>query len=385
MKKLLTIIGARPQIIKAAALNRAIRTKFSNQLTEVLVHTGQHYDHGMSDVFFNEMGIPKADYNLGIGSGSHGKQTGKVLEEIERVINLEKPDALIIYGDTNSTLAGALAASKLHIPAIHIEAGLRSFNKRMPEEINRITADHTSTLLYSPTKAGLKSLEREGVLTLTEAQKKGIADIDNPYVFHCGDLMYDNTLFYSTKADEYESMFNMHGIDKGNFILSTIHRPQNTDNLQVLSGILTALNSISLEEEIQIVLPLHPRTANMISQADNANIKEIATNPNFKIIEPVGFLEMILLEKHAKLVMTDSGGVQKEAFFMEKPCVILRPETEWVEIVESGCAVLTGSNPEKIKSGYQHFIRNKKLDYPSIFGDGNAAEFICSSIIEHLN
>ncbi len=384
MKKLLTIIGARPQIIKAAALNRAIQSKFSSQLTEVLVHTGQHYDHGMSDVFFEEMGIPQPNYQLSIGSGSHGKQTGKMLEEIERVINLENPDALVIYGDTNSTLAGALAASKLHIPVVHIEAGLRSFNKRMPEEINRITADHTSTLLYSPTKAGLRSLEREGFLSLDEAQKKGKADVDNPYVFHCGDLMYDNTLFYSAKADEYQSLFSTHGIDKGNFILSTIHRPQNTDDINTLAGILSALNEISLQNQIQIVLPLHPRTANMIQQSDDSEIKSLAENLLFKIVEPVGFLEMILLEKHAQLVMTDSGGVQKEAFFMKKPCVILRPETEWVEIVESGCAVLAGSNPVKIKSGYEHFSHKGKLEYPSIFGDGSAAEFICQSILEHL-
>lgn len=385
MKKLLTIIGARPQIIKAAALNRAIQSKFTGQLTEVLVHTGQHYDHGMSEVFFEEMGIPKPDHNLGIGSGSHGLQTGKMLDAIERVINKETPDALVIYGDTNSTLAGALAAAKIHVPVIHIEAGLRSFNKRMPEEVNRITADHASTLLYSPTKAGLKNLEKEGFRTLSKAQTYGKADIDNPYIFHCGDLMYDNTLFYSEKADEYESLFEKHGIDKGNYVLSTIHRPQNTDDIKVLSGILNALNDISLQDDIQIVLPLHPRTANKIANADDEAIKKAQSNPNFKIIEPVGFLEMILLEKNSKLVMTDSGGVQKEAFFVKKPCVILRPETEWTEIVESNCAVLAGSNPKKIKDGYEHFKRKPIKEFPTIFGDGQAAEFLCQSIIDNLN
>jgi UDP-GlcNAc3NAcA epimerase len=385
LKKLLTIIGARPQIIKSAALNRVIRTNFPHQLVEVLVHTGQHYDHSMSDVFFEEMGIPQPDHQLGIGSGNHGKQTGKMLAEIERVIQLEKPDAVVVYGDTNSTLAGALAAAKIHIPVIHIEAGLRSFNKRMPEELNRITADHTSTLLYSPTKSGIKNLEREGFPSLKEAIKKGSADIDNPYVFHCGDLMYDNTLFYSAKADEYKSIFNKHAIDKKDFILSTIHRPQNTDDIHVLSRILTALNEISINDQIEIVLPLHPRTANMISRSDNAEIKKLSANPLFKIIEPVGFLEMLLLEKNAKLIMTDSGGVQKEAFFMQKPCVILRPETEWTEIVESGCALLAGSDPKKIRDGYEYFKQKSGLEFPSIFGDGNAAEFICKSIIEHLN
>ncbi len=385
MKKLLTIIGARPQIIKAAALNRAIRFKFPSQLTEVLVHTGQHYDHGMSDVFFEEMDIPKPNYQLSIGSETHGKQTGRMLEEIERVINLEKPDALVVYGDTNSTLAGALAASKLHVPVIHIEAGLRSFNKSMPEEINRISADHASTLLFSPTRSGLKNLQKEGFLTVDEARKNGKADIGNPYIFHCGDLMYDNTLFYGQMAESKSDIFVAHGIDKNNYLLSTIHRPQNTDDIKTLSTILWALNQISIENQVQIVLPLHPRTAHIIDQADDAQINSLTDNPLFKIIEPVGFLEMILLENHAKLVMTDSGGVQKEAFFMKKPCIILRQETEWIEIIESGCAVLAGSNPEKIKSGYQHFIRNQNLDYPSMFGDGNAAEFICSSIIEHLN
>lgn len=385
MKKLLTIIGARPQIIKAAALNRAIRTKFSNQLTEVLVHTGQHYDHGMSAVFFEEMGIPQADYNLGIGSGSHGQQTGKMLDAIEDVIKKEQPDALVIYGDTNSTLAGALAAAKIHVPVIHIEAGLRSFNKRMPEEVNRITADHASTLLYSPTKAGLNNLCKEGFRNVEDAKKLGQADIDNPYIFHCGDLMFDNTLFYSDKAEEYKSLFEKHGIEKNNYVLTTIHRPQNTDDIEVLSGILNALNEISLEDDVQMILPLHPRTANKIANADNAAIKKIQSNPNFKIIEPVGFLEMILLEKNAKLIMTDSGGVQKEAFFVEKPCVILRPETEWTEIVESDCAILAGSDPEKIKDGYRHFQENPITDFPQVFGDGKAAEFICESIIDHLS
>lgn len=385
MKKLLTIIGARPQIIKAAALNRAIQSKFSNELTELLVHTGQHYDHGMSQVFFEEMGIPKPDYNLGIGSGSHGQQTGRMLDAIEQVIIKEKPDALVIYGDTNSTLAGALAAAKVHVPVIHIEAGLRSFNKRMPEEVNRITADHASTLLFSPTKAGLRNLKKEGFRPLNEAQEIGNADIDNPYVFHCGDLMYDNTLFYSDKADEYDSLFVERGIDKGNYVLTTIHRPQNTDDINILSGILNALNQISLEDGVQMVLPLHPRTANKILQSNDAAIKRAQENQNFKIIEPVGFLEMILLEKNAKMIMTDSGGVQKEAFFVKKPCVILRPETEWTEIVECHCAILAGSNPEKIKAGYQHFKTNPITEFPDVFGDGKAAEFICQSIIDHLN
>ena len=381
----MTIIGARPQIIKAAALNRAIRNKFSDRLTEVLVHTGQHYDHGMSDVFFEEMGISKPHHQLGIGSGSHGIQTGKILEEIERVIKLEKPDALVIYGDTNSTLAGALAASKIHLPVVHIEAGLRSYNKRMPEEINRITSDHASTLLYSPTKAGVQNLEKEGFLNLEQAKAKGKADINNPYVFHCGDLMYDNTIHYGEMAETKADLFSKHGIEQGKYVLSTIHRPSNTDNLDVLLGILTALNEISLGENLQIILPLHPRTANVLKGTSEERLERVKSNPNFKIVEPVGFLEMILLEKHSKIIMTDSGGVQKEAFFMRKPSVILRPETEWTEIVEHGCGVLAGSDPVKIKSGFEHFKNKTDLEFPSIFGDGSAAEFICESILEELN
>lgn len=338
----------------------------------------------MSDVFFEEMGIPKADYNLGIGSGSHGAQTGKMLDAIEGVINNEQPDALVIYGDTNSTLAGALAAAKIHVPVIHIEAGLRSFNKRMPEEVNRITADHTSTLLYSPTKAGLKSLAAEGFKSLDEAQQSGKADIDNPYVFHCGDLMYDNTMHYSEIAESKGQLFAENKINKGNYMLATIHRPQNTDDPETLIGILNALNEISLQESLQVILPLHPRTKHAISSLADPRLDAMNANTDFKIIDPVGFLEMVLLEKHSSIVMTDSGGVQKEAFFVKKPCVILRPETEWVEIVESGCAILAGSDPKEIKSGFNHFQNNPPVNYPPIFGDGKAAEFICESIIEYL-
>lgn len=385
MKKLLTIIGARPQIIKAAALNRAIQNHFKDQLTEVLVHTGQHYDYGMSDVFFEEMNIPKPDYQLSIGSGSHGAQTGKMLENIEVVLQKEQPDALVIYGDTNSTIAGAIAAAKIHVPVIHIEAGLRSFNKRMPEEVNRITADHTSTLLFSPTISGINNLRNEGFLSLEDAKTKGGADIDNPYVFQCGDLMYDNTLHYSKRAEEYSALFDKHAIDKQNFALATIHRPQNTDNEKALSEILSSLNQLSILHNLQFVLPLHPRTAKQINESNHPIFEEIKSNPNLKIIEPVGFLEMVLLEKYGSLVVTDSGGVQKEAFFMKKPCIILRPETEWTEIVECGCALLAGSNSKKIKDSFTAFQNNPPDDFPSIFGNGKAAEFICESIIKYLN
>jgi len=384
MKRLLTIIGARPQIIKAAALNRAIRHHFSDELTEILVHTGQHYDHGMSDVFFEEMNIPKPDHQLNIGSGSHGAQTGKMLEAIEQVILSEKPDALVIYGDTNSTLAGALAAVKLHVPVVHIEAGLRSFNKRMPEEVNRITADHASTLLFSPTKAGIENLRKEGISTLDAAQTKGPADLDNPYVFHSGDLMYDNTLHYGGVAESKADVFEKFDIDRSNFLLATIHRPQNTDNLEILIGILSALNAISVDDSVEVVLPLHPRTANILAKSTDSRLKKVRDNDRFKLIDPVGFLEMILFEKSAKMVLTDSGGVQKEAFFMQKPCIILRPETEWIEIVEHGCGVLVGPDAVKIRAAYEHLKNTTGLNFPPIFGDGHAAEFICQTMVKEL-
>jgi UDP-GlcNAc3NAcA epimerase len=331
------------------------------------------------------MGIPQPHHQLGIGSGGHGEQTGKMLAEIERTILLEKPDAVVVYGDTNSTLAGALAAVKIHVPVIHIEAGLRSFNKSMPEEVNRITADHASTLLFSPTGSGADNLKKEGFLSVEQARKNGKASVDNPYVFQCGDLMYDNTLFYSKKADDHAALFEKHGIDRENYILSTIHRPSNTDDIDVLLGILSALNEISVSDGIQIVMPLHPRTANVIRSSQNADLEKIRTNERFSIIEPVGFLEMTLLEKHAKLVMTDSGGVQKEAFFMKKPCIILRLETEWTEIVDSGCAILSGSETAKILSAYRHFSNTSISNFPNMFGDGKAAEFICEAILANLD
>jgi UDP-GlcNAc3NAcA epimerase len=273
---------------------------------------------------------------------------------------------------------------KLHIPVVHIEAGLRSFNKRMPEEVNRITADHASTLLFSPTRAGVENLRKEGIPTLEDAKAKGAADLDNPYVFHCGDLMYDNTLHYGAAAESKADVFERSGIDRSNFLLATIHRPQNTDNLEILIGILSALNAISVDNGVEIVLPLHPRTANILAKSSDACLKEIRENERFKLIDPVGFMEMILFEKSAKMVLTDSGGVQKEAFFMQKPCIILRPETEWTEIVDHGRGLLTGADPVRIRAAYEHFKKASGLNFPPIFGDGHAAEFICQTMVKEL-
>jgi UDP-GlcNAc3NAcA epimerase len=377
MLKLLTIIGARPQIIKASALSRAIKEKFSEQVQEVILHTGQHYDEAMSEVFFRELHIPTPHHNLGIGSSRHGSQTGQMLTGIERQILAEKPDAIIVYGDTNSTLAGALAASKLHIPVIHIEAGLRSFNKLMPEEINRIACDHVSTLLFSPTLTGVNNLAREGI----KHHKDQPLSLNRPGVYHCGDVMFDNTLFFREMAISTSSIQKKLELEKADYILATIHRPSNTDVPENLAGILRALNVISSERNIRIILPLHPRTANSLQQPKvREQMDVIRSNKLISLIPAVSFLDMISLEAGASLFLTDSGGVQKEAWFMEKPVVVLREETEWIEIIEAGNGVLCGANPENIISSSRKFLDEPPGNFPPIFGDGKAARQILTVI-----
>ena len=372
MIKIITIIGARPQIIKAAALSRAIKKKFSNEIKEIIVHTGQHYDQNMSQVFFDELGIPAPDYNLGVGSGKHGEQTAKMIEGIEEILLKENPDYLVVYGDTNSTLAGAIAASKIHIPIVHIEAGLRSFNKAMPEEINRICCDHCSTMLFSPTATGYKNLINEGF----NPENKKPFTIDNPGIYHCGDVMYDNSLYFGSTANSQLPTANCQ------YILCTIHRNNNTDEPERLSAIIKALLRLSKEEEI--IIPLHPRTKKLLDVNLSSDIyKELINNERIHIIPPASFLEMIKLEKNASIVITDSGGVQKEAYFFKKPCIIMRSETEWKEIVEVGTAIITDANEDNIVNGYYHFKENKISEYPELFGDGKAAEFICNELINN--
>jgi UDP-GlcNAc3NAcA epimerase len=379
MIKLVTIIGARPQIIKAAAVSRAVKTKFSGRIREVIVHTGQHYDENMSNVFFNEMGIPEPDYNLGVGSGRHGKQTATMLEKTEEVLLKENPDFVVLFGDTNSTLAGSVAASKIHIPVVHIEAGLRSFNKSMPEEINRIVCDHTSTLLFTPTRAGLNNLIREGF----KPHNKPPYTADNPGVFHCGDVMYDNSLFFGELAEKKSGILNKLNLTQGDFVLATIHRDNNTDNPERLTAIFDALLSIANENETDVVLPLHPRTSKMMNSNLPAELFEnIEKSPFLKIIPPASFFDITVLEKNCRIVMTDSGGVQKEAYFFEKPVIILRPETEWVEITESGAGMITDADTERIVEAFNHFKNTKTPDFPPVFGDGKAAEFICGEILK---
>lgn len=380
MLKILTVIGARPQIIKAAALSRAIKNHFAGQIEERIVHTGQHYDENMSQVFFDEMGIPAPHFNLNVGSGTHGMQTAAMITGLEKILLDEKPDALVLFGDTNSTLAGAVAASKLHVPVVHIEAGLRSFNKSMPEEINRILCDHVSTLLFSPTKAGFDHLVNEGIV---KAPKPARADADSPAVYHCGDIMYDNSLYFGDIAATKSDLLQREKLVNTKFLLATVHRDSNTDDSARLLSIFRAFDTLTKSKGMPLVLPLHPRTRKNINLYPEVQ-SIIDSNPLIKIIPPASFFEMVLLEKHAQLVLTDSGGVQKEAFFFRKPCVILRPETEWVELVACGAAILTDADTSRIISATEKLL-SAQLEFPSVFGDGHAAEFMCAKMLEHLS
>ena len=381
MLKIITIVGARPQIIKSSAISRAIKHNFSNDLSEIIVHTGQHYDENMSEVFFQEMGIPLPNYNLNVGSGTHGVQTAKMIEGLEEIFIKEKPNAVLVYGDTNSTIAGALAAAKIHIPIVHVEAGLRSFNKYMPEEVNRIACDHMSTLLFTPTITGFENLKREG-FSINSNQK---ADVNSPKVFHCGDVMYDNSLYFSSVSSSKSTILKKNDLENKKYILTTIHRDSNTDIAENLENIFKALLAIQKESNFNIVLPIHPRTkSKMKDQLTVELFNEIQNNPSFKIIDPAGFIDIIALEMNSEMIITDSGGLQKEAYFFKKPCIILRPQTEWVEIVENGNAILTDANYSKIKEAFSILINKTDFTYPAFYGDGKAAEFICEKIIANL-
>jgi len=377
--KLINIVGARPQIIKASAISRAIRLHLSDSITEIIIHTGQHYDKELSDVFFEELELHEPDYNLNVGSSSHGRQTSMMITGIEEVLKKEKPDCVLLYGDTNSTLAGALAAAKLHFPVIHIEAGLRSFNKLMPEELNRIMSDHSSTLLFAPTNAAFKNLMREGF----RPENSPPYTIDNPKIYLTGDIMYDNTLFFAELAEKKKaSLITDLGVERDNFVLATIHREANTDDVSRLDSILNTLSILAGEHSVKFVMPLHPRTINSL----NTNLKplydELINNKYIRIIHPVSFLEMTLLEKTCKMIITDSGGVQKESHFFRKPCLVLRKETEWIELVKNGTAVLVDADPVRIRKEFERFLSNGTgLEFPGFYGDGKTAEFIIKEIM----
>lgn len=377
MKKLITIIGARPQIIKASAISRAVRNCYSAHVSEKILHTGQHYDANMSGVFFDELHIPPPDYNLNIGSGTHGTQTAKMIIGIEEVIEKEHFDGMIVYGDTNSTLAGAVVASKLHLPIFHIEAGLRSFNMAMPEEVNRIVCDQLSSILFAPTLTAVNNLMNEGF-------KKNDALLSNGkkrFIVNSGDIMYDNSLYFAKLSDCKESLLTTLALEKENYILATIHRDNNTDNEERLTSIFEALLQIACEEQTKMVCPLHPRTVARLERMKR--IKDAIKNTeNFLLIPPVSFLEMTMLEKNSKLIMTDSGGVQKEAYFFQKPCVILRAETEWLEIIEQGAGLLADADKTHIVNSYKQLIGTEPA-FPPLFGNGRSAELILDEIIHY--
>lgn len=379
--KFVTIIGARPQFIKAAAISRAIKNLYQDEVKEVIVHTGQHYDPNMSEVFFEEMNIPRPDHMMDVGSASHGRQTGMMIDKIEEILQMEKPDCVILYGDTNSTLAGAVAASKLYLPVAHVEAGLRSFNKRMPEEINRILCDHVSAFLFCPTDTAVDNLANEGFAL----DNDGPYTMDNPSVYRCGDVMYDNTLFFSEIADKKETIVESLGLEPGKFILTTIHRNTNTDFPEKLTAIFDALLQLAEDKGETLLLPLHPRTKKVLDANLSPDVRQrLRESDKVKLIMPVSFLEMTALESACKMVITDSGGVQKEAFFLEKPCIVLRPETEWVELIQAGAALLADADTQRILDAYRHFEEIGQLEFPRIFGDGKASEFIVKEIVDQL-
>jgi UDP-GlcNAc3NAcA epimerase len=362
--KIVTVIGARPQFIKAAAVSRAIaeyNATVQNQqptIHEVIVHTGQHFDANMSDIFFDEMDIPQPDYHLEINSLGHGAMTGRMLEKIEEVLIKEQPDWVLVYGDTNSTIAGALAAKKLHIKVAHVEAGLRSFNMQMPEEINRILTDRISDILFCPTDAAIANLEHEGFNNFSVE------------IIKSGDVMQDAAIYYSAFSAEKSNVIESQGLAGKDFVLCTIHRAENTDDPVRLGGIIEALNSIA--SKMKVVLPLHPRTRNIIA----ASGKALAFDP----IDPVGYFDMIELLKHTKLVMTDSGGLQKEAFFFEKPCVTLRDETEWVELVKADVNKLAGADTARIVLQSENMMERQHTFSSLFYGNGKAADAIIAAL-----
>ena len=379
MMKIVIIVGARPQFIKAAAISRAIQTsdKKKKKIQEILVHTGQHYDYLMDRVFFEELDLPQPHYHLGVGSGSHGKQTGIMLERIEAILQKEKPEAVLVYGDTNSTLAGALAAAKLNIPVAHVEAGLRSYNRRMPEEINRLITDHLSTFLFCPTAQAVQNLLKEG-----------IRDGKGKIVKNVGDVMYDSILYYSKIAEIKSTILKDLGLltlntqnsklITHNYYLATLHRAENTDDPKRLKSILKALNEIG--KEAPVILPLHPRTKKMMG-VHRLSMK----SQGVKMINPVSYLNMLMLEKNAKAILTDSGGVQKEAYWLKVPCLTLRDETEWVETVKNGWNVLVGTGTQKILNGLKHLEKRKSFRKGrELFGGGKAGEKILHVIIKHF-
>lgn len=367
MKKIISIVGARPQFIKAGPVSREIKRLQSEgeNIEEIIVHTGQHYDRNMSDVFFEELQLPKPDYYLGVGGKSHGAMTGEMIIKLEEVMFKEKPDVVLVYGDTNSTLAGAITASKLHVPIAHVEAGLRSFNMNMPEEINRVLTDRLSKWLFCPTDTAVENLKKEGFENF------------DCRIVKSGDVMYDAVLFYKKYAKKPKLDFDIQPLS---FVLVTVHRAENTDDEKRLRNIIEALEEIS--REISVIFPVHPRTRQEL------RVYNICTDsPSLHMIEPVSYLEMVWLLDNCKLVMTDSGGLQKEAYFFKKPCITLRDETEWIELVENKVNILVGAEKEKILNAYHQYVNTLFVDTTTdnqimnLYGNGNASKIIVWELI----
>ena len=383
--KIVTVIGARPQFIKAAAVSRAIATQnaatHDPRLTiqEIIVHTGQHFDANMSDIFFEEMQIPLPDYRLEINSMGHGAMTGRMLEKIEEVLIKEKPHFVMVYGDTNSTLAGALAAKKLHVKVVHVEAGSRSFNMRMPEEINRILTDRISDILCCPTETAVKNLLNEDFKLPSNLQSTN----NYPLVINTGDVMRDAALFYSKFSAEKSTIINILELAGKEFVLCTIHRAENTDTESRLQNIFKALLEIS--NDFPIVLPLHPRTKKIAKSLgllpNDYNVEFKIHNSKLIIIPPVGYFDMIELLKHAKVVMTDSGGLQKEAYFFNKPCITMRDETEWVELVDNGVNTLVGADEVNILSCFRNISIRSPIFPAELYGNGQASNKIIDALM----
>lgn len=380
MTNILTVIGARPQIIKAAAISRMIRTEFSESICEEILHTGQHYDHNMSQIFFDEMNIPKPDYQLQISTELQGEQCAQMITGIEKILISKKPGIVVVYGDTNSTLAASVAASKLQIPIAHIEAGLRSYNKTMPEELNRIYCDYASTLLFCPTQIAIDNLKKENI-THADTDK---FDINHKGVFLSGDVMYDNALHYGKIAGFKSGIIGKLGLKTGEYLLCTLHRNYNTDNIERLYNIFKALNEICTKYNIEIILPIHPRTTHIINKTQELQ-QLLNNNKQIRLIDAVSYFDMIKLQQNSQMILTDSGGLQKEAYFFRKPCIVLRSETEWKELLSSGNAIIADANPDLIMKAYESFIHNEtNISYLPLYGDGNAARFICNILKNNI-
>jgi UDP-N-acetylglucosamine 2-epimerase len=383
MCKVVNIVGARPQFVKASMVSRLLRKR---GIEEVLLHTGQHYDFNMSEVFFQELGLNRPNHYLGVGSGNHGEQTGRMLTEIEKVLLREKPDVVFVYGDTNSTLAGALAAAKLHMRVAHVEAGLRSRNKGMPEEINRILADNLSTWLFCPTLTAVRNLVQEGFENIAEDGRLSDGRTlprpspDSPFVVNVGDVMFDVALEISERVNETVTL-SKYGLKRKEFVLATIHRAENTDVAERLSNIWNALLEIA-KRGIVVLFPIHPRTSKALRLL---GVLDLAMPSTIRLVEPISYTDMIVMERAARVVVTDSGGIQKEAYFFETPCVIPREETEWVELIEMGWNVLTGSNQRAILEGVWRLfdLERNGQGKRGLYGDGKAAKRIVS-ILEHF-